>query len=136
LAAICILSPNDGHKAVLAAFSDYRVVYEENFRFETLLTILQLPDLDIDSESNSGYGSDDEGVWEARMAAMALINAITNCPDNLEERIMLREEFSRRGLNELIVVSRFSTCSDYYLKKSISQGAALCQASRFLVKAT
>jgi diaphanous 1 len=44
LAAICIVSPADGHKAVLSAFSDFRVAYEENFRFETLLSSLHLPD--------------------------------------------------------------------------------------------
>lgn len=114
LAAICILSPNDGHKAVLAAFSDYRIVYEEDFRFETLLTILQFLDLDSDTESNFSYGTDEEGAWDAKMAAMALINAITNCPNNIEERILLREEFSRRGLNELMVVSRFSACTTYF----------------------
>ena len=35
---------------------------------------------------------------------MTLINALTNCPEYLEERILLREELGRRGLNEAIVV--------------------------------
>jgi len=107
LAAICILSMEEGHKAVLAALSDFRVAYEENFRFETLISTLRLPEVDIDADSDheSGFGNEEEGVWEARTASMALINALTTCPDSLEERIMLREEFSRRGLNEIIVVS-------------------------------
>ena len=67
---------------------------------------MRLPDMMDEEEtaSDSGYGSAEEGVWEARTASMALVNALTNCPDSLEERIMLREEFSRRGLNEVIVV--------------------------------
>lgn len=107
LAGICIVSPADGHKAVLSAFSDFRIAYEEDFRFETLLSSLQLQDIDGENDSTPGFADDDEGIWEARIAAMALVNAITNCPDSLEERIVLREEFSRRGLNELIVVCHF-----------------------------
>jgi diaphanous 1 len=38
---------------------------------------------------------------------MALVNAITNCPESLEDRIMLREELGRRGLNEVIVALRY-----------------------------
>lgn len=107
LAAICILSMNEGHKLVLSALSDFRVAYEEDFRFETLISTLRLPEVDIDAESDneSGFGNEEEGVWEARTASMALINALTTCPESLEERIMLRDEFSRRGLNEIIVVS-------------------------------
>jgi diaphanous 1 len=50
------------------------------------------------------YEDGKDGIWEARTSAMTLVNAITNCPELLEERIMLREEFGRRGLNEVIVV--------------------------------
>ena len=108
LAAICVLDASDGHKAVLAALSDSRVTFDEDFRFETLLTSLRLPDINIDSncdDSIIGFGNEEEGVLDARVATMTLINALTNSSDNLEERVLLREEFSRRGLNELIVVS-------------------------------
>lgn len=47
-----------------------------------------------------------EGAWEARTSAMTLVNALTTCPESLEERIQLREELGRRGLNEIIVVGR------------------------------
>jgi diaphanous 1 len=107
LAAICVVSPADGHKAVLSAFSDFRVAYDESFRFETLLSSLHLQDPDRENGSTTGFADDEEGIWDARIAAMALVNAITNCPDNLEDRMVLREEFSRRGLNELIVVCHF-----------------------------
>jgi len=106
LAAICIVSPVDGHKAILSAFSDFRVAYDENFRFEMILSSLDLPDLNS-NDSTTGFSDDEGGIWEARIAAMALVNAITNCPDNLEDRTVLREEFSRRGLNERIVVCHF-----------------------------
>jgi diaphanous 1 len=77
------------------------VAYEETFRFEELVEFLNLPD----DDSDSALVDSDEANWEARVATMTLINALTNCPDSLEERIMLREEFGRRGLNEAIVVS-------------------------------
>lgn len=105
LAAICFLSVSEGHKAVLAALSDFRVAFDESFRFETLIGTLRLSELQDDAESDmeSSYGNEKEGIWEARTSAMTLVNAITNCPESLEERIMLREEFGRRGLNEVIV---------------------------------
>ncbi len=86
--------------------SDYRVEFEEAFRFHDLIASMRLPDMmdEEQSASEGGYCNEEEGVWEARTATMAFINALTNCPDSLEERIMLREEFSRRGLNEVIVV--------------------------------
>jgi len=85
--------------------SDFRIAFEENFRFETLIASLRLPDVDIDETDNGvSFSNEEEGVWEARTASMALINALANCPESLEERIMLREEFGRRGLNEVIVV--------------------------------
>ena len=107
LAAICVLSLKEGHRAVVSAMSDYRIEFEEAFRFQELIASMRLPDMmdeEQQSASEGGYGNEEEGVWEARTATMAFINALTNCPDSLEERIMLREEFSRRGLNEVIVV--------------------------------
>ena len=106
LAAICVLSEDTGHRAVLAAMSDYRIAYDESFRFETLIGSLRIPDLGNLEEDVSifGFGNDEEGVWEARTASMTLINALTNFVDSLEDRVLLREEFGRRGLNEVIVV--------------------------------
>ena len=107
LAAVCVLSPDAGRRAVLAALSDYCVAYEEYFRFEGLIGSLRLPEIatDSDSESLLGFGNEEEGVWEARTATMSLINALANCSDSLEDRVMFREELGRRGLNEVIVVS-------------------------------
>lgn len=105
LAAICYVSPDEGHKTVLAALSDYRVEFQEPFRFQELIWALRLADAhDEDIPNYAGYSNDEDGVWEARTATMAFINALTNFPNSLEERVLLREEFTRRGLNEVIVV--------------------------------
>jgi diaphanous 1 len=44
LAAICVLAIPEGHKMVMAAMSDYRVVFDEAFRFEELIASLRLPE--------------------------------------------------------------------------------------------
>jgi len=120
LAAICILAIPEGQKMVMAALSDYRVVFEESFRFEELISSLRLPEVyPNDFTGNANNPSEDDGTWDARTSSMVLINALTNGPDSLEERILLREEFSRRGLNEVIVVSARSLS---YLYHSLQQG--------------
>lgn len=121
LAAVCVLSLTAdgvggglGHKLVLAAFSDYRVAFGESFRFQELVEGLKVPENGLDGTHTtdpSTNESNDEGSWDARTASMALVNAITNCPEVLEDRIMLREELSRRGLNEAIVVSMYRKIS-------------------------
>lgn len=80
---------------------------------EELIGSLRPPDPSSEEvqADSQGYGNDEEGVWEARTASMALVNAITNFPDSLEDRILLREEFTRRGLNEVLVVSLISSVS-------------------------
>lgn len=100
-----MISLNEGHRLVLGALSDYRVFFEESFRFEELINALRV---DNESPTPGLAGSDEEtdGVWEARSATMGLLIALTSCSDSLEERVMLREEFSRRGLNEVMVVRR------------------------------
>lgn len=105
LAALCVLSPTEGEKLVLHAFSEYRVAHAEIFRFENLVKSLKFGVDDDSYEADSSH-IDDDGLWEAKTATMTLINALSNYPDDLEERVLIREEFSRRGLNEAIVVSR------------------------------
>jgi diaphanous 1 len=88
----------------MAAFSDYRIVYDELYRFDSLVAALRISDQNNNSAVANAFLRDEDGIWEARTAFMALINALTNCPESLEDRISLREEFGRRGLNEVIVV--------------------------------
>ena len=114
LAAICILAIPDGHKMVMAAMSDYRIVFEESFRFEELISSLRLPEVDPNDLTGTTHPSEDDGAWDARTSSMVLVNALTNGPESLEERILLREEFSRRGLNEAIVVSAKYSSQLYY----------------------
>ena len=121
----------------MAALSDYRVAFDEAFRFEGLIASLRVADMndDNDNVSEASFGGEEEGIWEARTAAMSLINAITNCPDSLEERIMLRDEFSRRGLNEVIVVRRRVML---YFRRTLTSyaGTPLRQTSRSTAYAT
>ncbi|EEB91239.1 hypothetical protein MPER_10435, partial [Moniliophthora perniciosa FA553] len=100
---------SDGHSAVLSALSDYSVTYGEKFRFETLVASLRIPDVHAYEVADdvSGFGSEEEGIWEARTATMVLINELTGTPDSVEDRIILREEFGRRGLNEAIVLLQY-----------------------------
>ena len=49
LAALCVLSPNEGEESVLGAFSEYRVTHSEMFRFEELIRFLK-----------SGIGDEDK----------------------------------------------------------------------------
>lgn len=104
LAAISFISAQEGHKAVVSALSDYRVEFSEAFRFEGLITSLRPPEVEYGDGATSPE-AEEEGIWEARTAVVSLINAITTCPDALEDRILLRDEFTRRGLNEVMVVS-------------------------------
>lgn len=104
LAAISFMSVQEGHKAVISAFSDYRIEFSEAFRFEGLITSLRLPEVEYGDDIPAPE-AEEEGMWEARVAVMSLINAITTCSDALEDRVLLRDEFTRRGLNEVMVVS-------------------------------
>lgn len=106
----------------MAAMSDYRIVFEESFRFEDLISSLRLPEADPDDFTGSGtHSSEDDGAWDARTSSMVLINALTNGPESLEERILLREEFSRRGLNEVIVVSINYLSQSHYCPLTVRQ---------------
>lgn len=135
MAGICYVSPTDGHKTVLSALSDYRVEYGETFRFQELIGSLHILDGNDDEAGSDalGYSNEDEGVWEVRTASMAFINALTNFPDSLEERVSLREEFTRRGLNEALVV-RYTFLVSFSIVTRLRihrLGSTLCQTSRF-----
>jgi diaphanous 1 len=88
LAALCVLS-TEGHQLVLVAFSEFCVAHEEKFRFEYLVQSLG-------DESDEGF--------EYRTAGLTLINAIIGTPESLHDRVLLRNEFIRRGLDDMIKV--------------------------------
>ena len=121
LAALCVLSPlEEGSKLVLEGTADLRVRRGERFRFESFVGSLGVMESEGGHQSESEDRSEHsesideeaegrapiEGLWEYRTAGFSLINAITNGPGDLQERILLRDEFSRRGLNEIIAVRR------------------------------
>lgn len=99
LATLCMQS-QEGHRAVLLAVSDLRATPNEQYRFQILLDALRPP------EDGALHNTDDFGVWDFKTSLMSLINALTNGPEDLEERIMLREEFARRGLHEVMTVRK------------------------------
>lgn len=100
LSALCILSPSIGQLSVLAALSDYRIAHGERFRFEEFFAW-------IDVRDGEGEEEEGEGVWEFRTAGWGLINALIHAPAEVDERMILREEFSRRGINEIMTVRPF-----------------------------
>lgn len=128
LAAISFISVQEGHKAVISALSDYRVEFSEAFRLEGLIAYLRLPEVEYGDETPVPE-AEEEGIWEARTAVMSLVNAITTSPDSLEDRILLRDEFTRRGLNEVMVVRIDNLRSVYEVVTPVS-GATICQTTR------
>lgn len=129
LAAISFMSMQEGHKAVASAMSDYRVEFSEAFRFEELIASLRLPDAEY-GDGTLAPEAEEEGMWEARTAVMSLINAITTCPDALEDRVLLRDEFTRRGLNEVMVVSVVNLLGSTDDDLSPAPDSTICQAPR------
>lgn len=72
LAAMCMLSVEAGHPAVLAALSESRVTYGERYRFEHLISSLSPVDQDTAEESQGTPAIEEQaGIWEYRTAAMS-----------------------------------------------------------------
>lgn len=110
LAALCMQS-QEGHRAVLLSISDFRSTPDERYRFQYLLDSIR------PSDDGQDAASEETGIWEYRTAVMSLINALTNASDDLEERIHLREEFGRRGLNEVMTMNRYCDPPDNLLNQ-------------------
>ena len=97
LAAICVVHA-DGHQLVLSALSDFSAVYEEKYRFQYLIESLKNTEDDVTQ-------MDEVSRWEYSTLVVTLINAIIDGPELVEDRVFLREEFSRRGLAETFSVT-------------------------------
>ena len=89
------------HFAVLAALSEFRVVHNENYRFEYLIECLAVRE----EEDGEADGFTEPVIWEWRTAGLSMINGLVIGLEELSERTLIREEFGRRGLNEVITVS-------------------------------
>ncbi|KAG0310050.1 hypothetical protein BGZ97_012834, partial [Linnemannia gamsii] len=102
LAALCVMSP-DSHRLVLMALSDFRVAHEERFRFEYLVQSLATAVTgDIDGLGGGGANEHQESFeWEYKTACLSLMNALANSPSSLDDRISLRNELRRRGLEDV-----------------------------------
>lgn len=102
LAALCVMSP-DSHRLVLMALSDFRVAHEERFRFEYLVQSLATTiTSDMDGIGGSGANEHQESFeWEYKTACLSLMNALANSPSSLDDRISLRNELRRRGLEDV-----------------------------------
>ncbi|CAO1622300.1 unnamed protein product [Parajaminaea phylloscopi] len=118
LAALCVLSLGDGHRLVCSALSELKVATGDRFRFDFLVESLRIDDViddDVSSLSDAvahdistdSVHSDESLRWDYRTSTMVLINALANSPEELEERLALRDELARRGLNEVMVSLRY-----------------------------
>jgi hypothetical protein len=85
---------------IVGAFTEFRVIHEEKFRFQYLVDSLQ------------GNEEEDSTSIEYKAAGLSLINAIVNSPDIIEERILLREEFERREIDYVFKVNLFNSFSE------------------------
>ena len=101
LAPLCLLSDDAGHKAVIDGFSAFQAAAKEKHRFLTLVASLNIAEA-LDGEEEVDITSD---AWEFVRASLALVNAIICTPGDLDDRLTLRSEFARRGLNESLAVS-------------------------------
>ncbi|CAG8645024.1 12498_t:CDS:10, partial [Ambispora leptoticha] len=104
LAALCVLSL-EGHKHVLGALSDFRIIYEEKekYRFEYLIATLK------------GNDTEDSSSIEYKAACLSLVNAIVNSPEEVDQRVLLREEFERRGIEEVFATIKTSNPPDWLM---------------------
>ncbi|KAJ3859957.1 hypothetical protein EV359DRAFT_75418 [Lentinula novae-zelandiae] len=123
LVGFCLLSNPEGFRVAMSSLAEYRIAFVEEFRFEMIISTLKLPELnnavvgDASPADEFGYGYEESDIWEARNAAMLLLNAIATATGSVEDRIMLREEYGRRGLNEAIVALRYLGPPDDLLKQ-------------------
>ncbi|KAG9318981.1 armadillo-type protein [Chiua virens] len=61
LAAIWMVSFDEGHRAVMAALSEYRIAYNELFRFQSLVSVLMTSDSAESAMSEVTFPMEEEG---------------------------------------------------------------------------
>ena len=87
------MMPPDGHRLLLRAMNEYRLIKNEKHRFQGLLKSLKKA---TTTEQKLGY--------------MYLINALINSPTDIDLRVAIRSEFLRLGLMDII--SRLKEAGD------------------------
>jgi len=89
LAAICCLNENEGYTGVLDSLDHYAYKMKEKLRFQNIVDTLK-------HEKNN----------DTKSSALTLINCIINTPQNLFDRIALRNEFYRLKIEDIVEAER------------------------------
>jgi hypothetical protein len=105
LSAVCVLSPK-GHQEVLESLTEFKFQFNEAYRFEYLLNSLRAEVSDEGISAMSAY--------EYKTTCLILVNALVNSPDELDDRMLLRDEFKKRGL-----LTIFKEIQDHNLPDSL-----------------
>jgi dishevelled associated activator of morphogenesis len=85
LLTVTCMMPPDGHRSLLLAMNEYRLIKNDKHRFVGLIKALKKA---TTVEQQLGY--------------MYLINALINSPADIDLRVAIRSEFTRLGLPEII----------------------------------
>jgi dishevelled associated activator of morphogenesis len=85
LLTVTCMMPPDGHRNLLLAMNEYRLIKNDKQRFNGLIKALKKA---TTVEQQLGY--------------MYLINALINSPADIDLRVAIRSEFTRLGLPEVI----------------------------------
>lgn len=85
LLTVTCMMPPDGHRNLLLAMNEYRLIKNDKQRFVGLIKALKKA---TTVEQQLGY--------------MYLINALINSPSDIDLRVAIRSEFTRLGLPEII----------------------------------
>jgi hypothetical protein len=85
LLTVTCMMPPDGHRSLLLAMNEYRLIKNDKQRFVGLIKALKKA---TTVEQQLGY--------------MYLINALINSPADIDLRVAIRSEFTRLGLPEII----------------------------------
>ncbi|CAO1629148.1 unnamed protein product [Jaminaea pallidilutea] len=101
LATLCAVGATDGHRLVCAALSELKVAVQGTYRFDWLVEGLRLDDIDatLRTEDEDDGTIAESALWDYRANVMILINALASSPEEVEERVAIRDEFARRGLD-------------------------------------
>jgi len=75
-AALCAISPTEGHPLVLAAMSEFRVAFGEAYGFDWFIASLNM----LEAVNNDEAASE----WEWRTSVVSLLNALASSPEVLE----------------------------------------------------
>jgi hypothetical protein len=89
LAAVCLV--DGGHSIVLRAFDNFKDLYKETYRFESLMNYFR-KDSANDSEFNIDF----------MVACMQFINIVVHSTQNMNFRVHLQYEFTNLGLDDYL----------------------------------